>query len=150
MGRQKRLTNELRSVLETGSDALGYFSPRLSPKELKERLREPWRRFGARVTRDFMKRHGPGERPWGFWTYDAPEPRFIAPPPDGDKVRTWEESDLLQSLFDQALLIKHGLLAVSEQKTIERQNLEFRRLLESSREEAGDAVPENLPKEMVN
>jgi hypothetical protein len=135
MGRQKRLTNELRRVLETGSDALGYFSPRLSPEELRERLREPWRRFGARVTRDYAKRR-PGRRPACWWWYDAPEPRPVAPEPGTTPaVRDWTERDLFQALLDQCFLIQHGLLTATEKEALARELAESRRLLENMAEE---------------
>ncbi len=65
---EAKLDGDLRDILETGCDPLGYFTPRLSAQELIERLSEPWQRFGTRVTRDFVRRH-PGQRPWAWWQF---------------------------------------------------------------------------------
>jgi hypothetical protein len=127
----KRLDADLRRLFETGRDILGHFSPRLSDEELREKLREPWRRHGARVTRDFVRRH-PGQRPACWWWFDAPpEPRPRAPEPNPDSAtKTWEERDFLQAFLDRCFLTKHGLLTVAERRILEAQDDEWMRLAE--------------------
>jgi hypothetical protein len=113
--------------LTTGRDLLSYFPQRLSDEELREKLREPWKIHGARVTRDFRRRR-PGQRPVCWWWYSAPEPRPIAPDPDGVRWLSWEERDLFQNLLDLSVLVKHGLVTVEEQAVLDRQAAETKRM----------------------
>ncbi len=88
MRKRPTLTKKLRSVLESGRDAMRYFDGPLSDAELRERLRPLWQRFGSRVTKDFARRH-PGQRPACWWWFEAPEPRPVAPKPNGSYPKNW-------------------------------------------------------------
>ena len=48
-----------------------YAIPFLEGGEWAARL---WREFGAMITERHIRKH-PGSRPWGWWKYDAPQPR---------------------------------------------------------------------------
>jgi hypothetical protein len=142
------LDNDLRWIFENGRDMFGYFHQRLSDEELRERLREPWKIHGERVTRDFMRRHAAGQRPTCWWWYNVPEPRLIAPDPDGKFLQSWEERDSYQLLLDRSLLIKHGLLTDEEQKAIEIEAAETKRMYEEMKKER--AKEDDPPDSKVN
>lgn len=132
------LSDDVRRILETGTD---LFGPRLSEDESREKFRGAWRRHGARVTRDFVRRH-PGQRPWGWWVFEAPAPRLIAPEPDGVRWRNWEERSLFQRLLDTTFLYKHGLMGAEEHEILEKETIAWRRLMQEQ------AALENLPDEV--
>jgi hypothetical protein len=65
------LTDGVREVLEEGFAAVCYEIEHghLPPNE---EVREWWDLYGERVTLDYAEAH-PGERPWGWWEWEAPD-----------------------------------------------------------------------------
>jgi hypothetical protein len=143
------LDRDLRDLLETGSDLLNYFGRKLSDEELREKLREQWRRHGARVTRRFIARH-PGQRPACWWWFEAPAPRLVAPPPDGDRWRNWEERDLFQRLLDELFLMQHGLLTARERRVLDKEAAAVKRMADELEKHPPDPVVPDWEKKQVN
>jgi hypothetical protein len=58
----------------------------LMPRESLARLEELWAIHGPQVTREWAEKR-PGTRPWGWWTFEAPEPRQECnSPPEGSNL----------------------------------------------------------------
>lgn len=93
-----------------------------------------WRELGAEIVREHA-RHHPGTRPWGFWTYDAPEPRQSGEAyrracwRDADGKRFHERGlfcgcdDSLAVESEAEFLERHDLLTETEARALESPRL---------------------------
>lgn len=72
------------------------------PAPAEDTLRAAWQQHGEALTAEHVAAH-PGSRPWGWWRYDAPEPRQMA-------GRDWEP--------ELPYLERHGLLTPAEREAL--------------------------------
>jgi hypothetical protein len=80
------LTSELRHVLESGFDLLGYFSRHLSPEELCEAWRRCWQMHGAETLRR-LAMVDPSIKPLSWFWFSSPVAMRV---PFGERISKTE------------------------------------------------------------
>ncbi|MGE4194623.1 MAG: hypothetical protein AB7E51_14640 [Pseudodesulfovibrio sp.] len=95
-------------------------------------MEEAWRHFGSHLLAEWIREH-PGTRPYGWWRFEAPEPRrrlggegdpaymgVTFGVPDGWCEGDFDPSDPPVYESQAAYLDRHGLLTEAERRALEK------------------------------